>query len=257
MTYWISTSGGLGSAISCLIAHERGLDFEMIFADTLIEDEDLYRFVWEIALKIGKPLIYLRDGRTPWEVFIDRKFIGNSRLAHCSQHLKTDMVRKYLDQHALPGDQLVLGMDLSELDRIERAQTNWSPRPVMSLLNELKCWRPQWDEILERWNIRKPRLYDLGFPHNNCGGMCVRAGLKQFATLLMHFPDRYKWHEQEELKAMAAIGPKAKPFLSKTINKQKFYMTMQGFRLLYEAGVIQVDPYDFGGCACFVDEVTT
>ncbi|QWY83197.1 putative PAPS reductase protein [Rhizobium phage RHph_X2_24] len=254
MKYWISTSGGLGSAISCLLAYENGLDFEMIFADTLIEDEDLYRFIWEIALKINKPLIYLRDGRTPWQVFIDRKFIGNSRTAHCSQILKTNMVRDHLDRNAAPGDQLVLGMDLSELDRIERAQHNWTPRPVMSLLNEFKCWRPKWDEILARYGIRKPRLYEYGFPHNNCGGMCVRGGLKQFATLLMYFRDRYLWHEEQQEIAMSAIGPKAKPFLRKTINKQEFYMTMRGFRLLYEAGIIQVDPYDYGGCACFVDE---
>lgn len=64
--YWISASGGLGSAISCILAHEFGLDYEMIFADTLIEDEDLYRFIWEISMKLNKPLIYLKDGRTPW-----------------------------------------------------------------------------------------------------------------------------------------------------------------------------------------------
>lgn len=254
MKYWISTSGGLGSAISCLIAFERGLDFEMIFADTLIEDEDLYRFIWEISLKINKPLIYLRDGRTPWQVFVDKRFIGNSRTAHCSQILKTNMVRNYLDKHAELGDQLVLGMDLSELDRIERAQKNWSPRPVMSLLNELKCWRPQWDDILARWNIKKPRLYDYGFPHNNCGGMCVRAGLKQFATLLANFRDRYMWHEEQQEIAMAAIGPTAKPFLKKRIHGQDFYMTMRDFRLFLEAGIIEVDPYDYAGCACFVDE---
>ena len=244
----------LGSAISCIIAHEHGLDFEMIFADTRIEDGDLYRFIWEIALKLNKRLIFLQDGRTPWEVFVDRKYIGNSRVADCSRILKTNMVRNYLALHAAPGDQLVLGMDLSELERIERAQEKWAPRRVTSLLNELKCWRPQWDDILKRWNIRKPRLYGYGFPHNNCGGMCVKAGLKQFATLLLHFRDRYLWHEEQQEIAMAAIGPTAKPFLRKTINKQEFYMTMRGFRLLYEAGIIKVDPYDFGGCACFVDE---
>lgn len=254
MTYWISTSGGLGSAISAIVAHERDLDYEMIFADTLIEDEDLYRFVWEVALKLGKNLVYLRDGRNPWQVFVDRRYIGNTRTAHCSDELKTKMVREYLAVHAAPGDQLVLGMDFSEFDRIERAQRNWTPRQVMSLLNEFKCWRPQWAEMLARYDIKAPRLYDYGFPHNNCGGMCVRGGLKQFATLLENFPLRYLWHEMYQEWAMLQIGSTAKPFLRKVVDGVTHYLTMRQFREMYQAGTIKVDPYDFGGCACFVDE---
>ena len=134
LTYQISYSGGLGSAISAIIAFERGFDFNLIFADTLIEDEDLYRFNDEIAAAVGKILIHLKDGRTPWDVFSDKRWIGNTRTAHCSSELKLKPVKKWLDANADPFDPLVLGMDFSEMDRIERAQKNWD-RPVVSLLN--------------------------------------------------------------------------------------------------------------------------
>lgn len=254
MKYWISTSGGIASAISAILAFEKGYDFELIFADTKIEDHDLYRFIWDVSIKLKKPLIWLCDGRTPWEVFVDRKFIGNSRTAHCSQILKTDVVRKYLDEHAAIGDQLILGMDYSEFDRIERAATNWTPRKVSSLLIELKCPRPTWNAWLEIYGIKPPRLYDYGFPHNNCGGMCVRAGLKQFATLLERLPERFAWHENEQEKAMEKIGPTARPFLRHTVDGVIHYLTMREFREQYTAGKVAVDPYDFGGCGCFVDE---
>ena len=35
------------------------------------------------------------------------------------------------------------------------------------------------------------KLYELGFSHNNCGGVCVRAGRKHWLHLLDVFPDRY------------------------------------------------------------------
>jgi 3'-phosphoadenosine 5'-phosphosulfate sulfotransferase (PAPS reductase)/FAD synthetase len=54
--YQISFSGGLGSGISALLAYENGLDFNLIFADTLIEDEDLYRFNADIAKAVGKEI---------------------------------------------------------------------------------------------------------------------------------------------------------------------------------------------------------
>jgi hypothetical protein len=253
---YISYSGGLGSAASVLLAYEHGLEYEAVFADTRIEDEDLYRFNSDLSWVTRKPLIYLRDGRTPWDVFIDKKYIGNTRTAHCSEKLKTDMVKSYIyEKH--PGGwfaQMALGMAGSELDRIERARTKWTPIPVRSLLIEYKMnSTKQIREYVESFQLRIPRLYEYGFPHNNCGGFCVRGGLKQFATLLEHFPERYEKHEKEMQRAMTEIGPTARPFLRLTIKGELNYITMTEFRELYQAGKIKIDPYDYGGCACFVD----
>ena len=112
MTYQISFSGGLGSAISAILAFENGLDFNLIFADTLIEDEDLYRFNDDISKAVGKKIVHPKDGRTPWDVYVDKRWIGNTRTAHCSTELKTKQVKKWLEENAAPDDPLVLGMDM-------------------------------------------------------------------------------------------------------------------------------------------------
>lgn len=109
--------------------------------------------------------------------------------------------------------------------------------------------------MIQKYGIRLPRLYDMGFPHNNCGGFCVRAGQTQFATLLKHFPERYQWHVEQEELAYAAIGPTARPFLRKNIKGVTHYLKLSEFRSMIESGEITADPYEFGGCACFVDEV--
>ena len=44
----ISLSGGLASTANALLAHEMGEPFMMWFADTTIEDDDLYRFLYDI-----------------------------------------------------------------------------------------------------------------------------------------------------------------------------------------------------------------
>jgi len=251
MKYHISFSGGLGSAITALIAYEKGLDFSLLFADTLIEDEDLYRFIEDVAQAVRAPIVRLTDGRNPWEVFNAVRYHGNSRTAHCSQKLKTDQVRGWLDVHAAPNDPLVLGMDWSEEDRILRAGENWAPRPVVSLLMEYQVYRPQWAPMLEAYQIKPPRLYELGFPHNNCGGFCVRSGLAQMRLLKLKFPERYAWHEEQQEKLLADI-PTTKPFIRQKINGELQYLTLKELRTMDEA---QLSMFDAGawGCSCFVD----
>lgn len=249
--YWISFSGGISSAVTALLAHERGVDFECIFADTLIEDEDLYRFTDDVERAIGKPIIRLKDGRNPWEVFRDARYHGNSRTAHCSMVLKTDVVRAYLDEHAQPGDPLVLGMDVSESERVERAAARWAPRPVISLLAEWSVYRPEYPGILKRHGIDPPRLYALGFGHNNCGGFCVRAGTGQTLNLLRTFPDRYAYHEAQQEALMRDV-PTARPHLKESTDGETRYLTLRELRERAE----QQLPIDFdgaGGCGCFTD----
>lgn len=255
MVHHISFSGGLGSAISALTAHEHGIEFTLLFADTLIEDDDLYRFLEDVADRVGVPVTYLRDGRTPWEVFRDVRYHGNTRTAHCSAVLKTQQVERWLQENASVDDPLVLGMDMSEQDRIERARKRWAPRPVVSLLNKYGVWRGQYDEILNRYSLRKPRLYDLGFAHNNCGGFCVRSGLGQHRRLLEAFPERYAEHEAAQNRLLEEI-PTCKPHLRKTRDGVLHYITMTELRETVEAEPKQATLFDDGpsGCGCFIDD---
>ena len=252
MTYQISFSGGKGSAVTALLAHRNGLDFNLLFADTGIEDEDLHRFNADVARAVGREIIRLVDGRTPWDVYIDRKWIGNTRTAHCSTELKTKPVMAWLDANAAPDDPLVLGMDWAEMDRIERAAEAWRPRPVVSLLNKYKVYRWQHDLILAEHGIKPPRLYAQGFLHNNCGGFCCKAGQSQFVRLLASNPERYALHESEMERAMAAIGETARPFLRVTTNAGLQYMTLREFRQHIEAGG-QTDLFSDSGCGCFTE----
>jgi hypothetical protein len=74
-------SGGIGSwAAGMRVVERYGRDHTtLLFCDTMQEDEDLYRFLYEGAAIIGVPVTRIADGRTPWEVFRDERYLGNSK----------------------------------------------------------------------------------------------------------------------------------------------------------------------------------
>ena len=106
-------------------------------------------------------------------------------------------------------------------------------------------------EVLKADGIEPPRLYAMGFAHNNCGGFCCRAGQGHFAKLLEALPDRYARAEQEENSMRELLG-KDIAFMKKTTNGVTKPYTLRQLRLDVEAHK-EIDLFDIGGCGCFVD----
>lgn len=256
MKHIISYSGGASSFVAAHLAIQKygKENVELVFCDTLIEDEDLYRFVEEGAKALGVPLTVLKDGRDPWQVFRDKRYIGNSRTAHCSIVLKREQFEKYIKENFKPGECTIhFGFDFFEEGRFKRAQANWHPYQCEALLcGPPYLGRQQIYQIIDDYDLELPRLYEKGFAHNNCGGFCVRAGQGHFALLLKEFPERYAHHEEQEQKLLAEI-PTTKPFLTIQRNKQRQYISLKEFREMVQKKE-EYNPYDMGGCGCFSDD---
>ncbi len=268
-----SISGGLASAANAILSHESGEPYMMVFADTTEEDDDLYRFLYDIERTLGKPIVRLKDGRDTWSVFVDEEYIGNSRTAPCSRILKTEPVMRFANLVTRITDPIVIGFGWDEDERQARAVKNWSPRPVRSLIAEqrLSQWHIE-QLVCVKYGIRKPRLYDMGFPHNNCGGKCPRAGQGQFALLLDKRPALYAKHEQRNEWARAAIAAKvalriaagtykgksgvgsAGGFIRVQRNGVTEYLHMKEFRERVQSGELIPARYEMGGCGCFTDD---
>ncbi|WP_409276143.1 hypothetical protein V1499_11150 [Neobacillus sp. SCS-31] len=92
-------SGGAGSAyVAYYMVQTFGKgNCKLFFTNTLWEDEDNLRFMDEVSDYIGLEITEILDGRTPEEVFYDYKFLGNSRLAKCSEELKVRQTLVYLE----------------------------------------------------------------------------------------------------------------------------------------------------------------
>jgi 3'-phosphoadenosine 5'-phosphosulfate sulfotransferase (PAPS reductase)/FAD synthetase len=249
-------SGGICSWATAKRVKERHPNAEIIllFADTKIEDEDLYRFLHQSAKNIGAELIIIEDGRTVWQVFEDVRLIGSSFADPCSLHLKRELLTRWVKANC-PGAVQHFGLDWTELHRLERLRKAKEGQRVEAYMTDSPLMtKKQMIQWLESEGIRPPRLYGLGFHHNNCGGFCIKSGQAQFALLLRKFPDRYLQHEENELRVgdlILAKNPNAKK--RQTILKIKGKnVTLREFREMIEAQMT-FDQYDWGGCGCAVE----
>ena len=102
-------------------------------------------------------------------------------------------------------------------------------------------------ELVESEGIRPPRLYDLGFNHNNCGGACIKAGQAQWALLWRMFPERYLEKEKWEEEMRASVGDHS--ILRDRSNGTTKPLTLRAFRAKLEAQQ-SFDANDWGGCGC-------
>ncbi|MCY9708731.1 hypothetical protein M5X05_31740 [Paenibacillus alvei] len=256
MKHIVMYSGGIGSwAAAKRVAEKYGTDdLILMFTDTLIEDADLYRFLQESAAKIGGELVWLKDGRDPWEVFLDVRWIGNSRVAQCSDHLKQRVSRKWIEERYEPSEAtLYVGIDWTEIHRMKAITKGWSPYTVLAPMTEAPYWdKREMIRELGRDGIRQPRLYEMGFSHNNCGGFCVRAGQGHFINLLKQNRELYLYHEAKELEMQDYLGRTDISILTRTVRGEEQMLTLRQLREEWENGLgNQIDMDDIGGCGCF------
>jgi 3'-phosphoadenosine 5'-phosphosulfate sulfotransferase (PAPS reductase)/FAD synthetase len=260
VTHVVLFSGGLGSwAAAKRVAEKYGTDnLKLLFTDTRMEDEDLYRFLHQAADNVGGELIILDQGKDVWDVFFEQRFLGNSRVDPCSKFLKREPSRQWFENHLTPASCVrYVGIDWSEEHRFDRIRARAAPWKVEAPL----CDPPYLTKRqIRNWcrseGIELPRLYDFGFDHNNCGGFCIKAGQAHFKRLLETIPERYAYHEQKEQEIREFLC-KDVSILRKTVKGVRYNMTLRDFRLSLQRGE-QCDNEEWGGCSCFAgpeDEV--
>lgn len=246
-------SGGLGSWFAAKrIAETKGTGrLKLLFCDTKMEDSDLYRFLHEAAENVGGELVIITEGRTPWQVFFDERYLGNSRVDPCSRILKREISQAWMTANYAPGHAIKhVGIDWTEEHRVLRMRERGGEWYVSAPLCEPPYVTKEFiKDRARKEGLRVPRLYDLGFDHNNCGGFCVKAGQAHFAHLLQVLPCVYAEHEQKEQEFIQFIGKKVS-ILKDRRNGQSVPMTMREFRERVDAG-FEFDKEEWGGCSCF------
>jgi len=249
-------SGGICSYLAAkrAIREAPAAETLLLFCNTMMEDEDLYRFLKESAKRLDRRLITIADGRTPWEVFSDNKMLGNPFIDPCSRVLKRALARRWIEQHCDPhATTLYLGLSYYEEHRIKKNQAAWKPWRTEYPM----CQRPLLDQCemiaeVAGDGLRPPRLYELGFPHNNCGGFCVKAGHAHFRHLLKVLPERYRQHEEQELQLRNLLR-KPVTILRDNTARGRRPITLAEFRERCESGEPPARDEEWGGCACMLD----
>jgi len=192
----VSLSSGISSAIAAHRTMQRyGKDaVDLVFMDTLWEDDDNYRFLLELEQFWGKPITRIVEGRTPLEVAEQEHIIPTQKIAPCTHRLKIEPFLEYLgelkDYYRVT---VVLGMNWTEPHRMEAPRKNYAARGYDVLYPLM--WKP-YDyhpmQTVRGWGIEPPRMYRMGYTHANCGGRCVKQGKGDWQRTRINFPARFE-----------------------------------------------------------------
>lgn len=254
-------SSGAGSAVAAKrVADRFGTEhLTLLFADVNGEHGDNYRFLREAAEWVGGELVVLDNGgMTIWQVFAQERFLGNTMADPCSRILKREPMRKWLDDNCDPEHTTAyLGFDWTEEHRMVKTLPHWAPWALDFPLGSPEVadgWLPLVDksQALERLRlagIRPPVLTERGFPHANCGGGCIKAGIGQFVNLWKMDPAEYaKWEWNEE-RLRQQIGDHS--ILRDRKGGTTKPLTLRALRLALEANPNAYKGAPWGGCNCF------
>ncbi len=270
MIHVVNFSGGLCSfwAAHRVVQRHGTENTVLLFADTLIEDAELYDFNAQASVILGVPITRISTEEDPWSLFRREGLIGNSRFPICSVRLKREPLDRWrqlncldrgeIKQHSFWDDGrrpaiIYVGFDWNEQHRLNDLRRELPWWEIQAPMTE----EPIWDKCrmraeAEKLGLRIPLLYDLGFPHNNCGGRCVRAGISHWVHLYRVLRSRFvDWMDEEQRARQELLARGIEPF---SILKDRRGGTIKTLWLIDLAARIEAgeefDKYDWGGCGC-------
>lgn len=157
-----------------------------------IEDQhpDSMRFVKDCEKIIGKEIKILipeyRNVETACRIggFINRPKVG----AYCTKYLKKRVRKQWECEHADYDITYVWGFDSKEKNRADRTIEDYPQFQHEFPLIDKSLSKEDCHAMLERMGIRRPVMYDLGYPNNNCVG-CVKGGMGYWNKIRVDFPE--------------------------------------------------------------------
>jgi len=184
-------SAGVSSAVATKLMIEQ-VD-KIIYQHIDDMEEDTMRFVRDCEAWFGKP-IEIRQSRyksveNAWAASGWRMPHNPSGHAPCTNYLKRrDRMEWEAEYRFFNTFRYVWGMDPGEEARAERLRVNMREDEHFFPLIERGLTKANAHGILREAGIRRPRMYDLGFPNNNCVG-CVKGGKGYWNLIRRQFPD--------------------------------------------------------------------
>jgi len=208
-------------------------------------------------------LIWLADGRDPWEVFRDERFLGNSRVDPCSKKLKRESIARWRKANCnQEEDVFLVGIGPHEKHRYDDGEGGGiGPRM------EAKGWTFEAPLLgtmegefgpfgyLADAGIVRPRLYRKGYIHNNCGGFCCKAGHAHWVNRLRVDPDRFAYDRIMEQKMREYLGSDVS-MLTSTVAGDKQPLTLAQLESRVTANPQLTFDYEPGasGCGCMLED---
>jgi hypothetical protein len=199
----------------------------LLWHDTKEEHPDTYRFLREMAARLGMPITERSDGRSVTEVFRDEAFLGNNQNAMCSRILKREQGERYLRELRAQNLDVVkvMGFSKREPDRVQRAWAEaeaggYEVRFPMIETETTKQDAATWCSC--EMGVRPSTMYEWA-EHANCIG-CVKGGRAYWLAVAENEPAVFEQRAalEEEfghsiLRGAPRAGEDRAPFLRELV----------------------------------------
>ena len=200
-------SSGAASAVMTKLALSENPDVMPVQCDLGdSEDSDNRRFTADCEDWFGKDVLLIKSEKYSNidAVFEARRYLSGVAGAPCTGEMK---VAPRLD-FQLPSDNHLWGYtaDASDVTRFERMLANYPLMKQRAPLIERGLTKDACHSLLERAGIKRPRIYDYGFPNGNCKG-CVKASSGNYWALTRKvFPDVFKRRAEQSRRFGARLA---------------------------------------------------
>jgi len=181
-------SAGVSSAVATKLMIEQ-ID-KIIYQHIDDMEEDTMRFVRDCEAWFCKPIeIRQSPYKSVENVCLAVSYLNGVRGAACTNILKRRDRKEWEAEHRFFCNfRYVWGMDAGESARAERLRENMREDEHAFPLIKRGLTKADAHGILREAGIRRPRMYDMGYPNNNCVG-CVKGGMGYWNLIRKEFPE--------------------------------------------------------------------
>lgn len=189
---WIS------AGVSSFLAAHYGKPDRIVYIDVANQHPDSFRFLMDCQKHLDKPIEVLRDVRHGGsvDVVIEKyKYINGAGGAPCTMHLKKRVRQEWERQFDEPIT-YIWGMDADEEARAKRLDESSEFDNEFPLI-ERGLDKASCHALLAEMGVKRPAMYDLGYPNNNCIG-CVKGGMGYWNAIRRDFPAVFNRRARQE-----------------------------------------------------------
>jgi 3'-phosphoadenosine 5'-phosphosulfate sulfotransferase (PAPS reductase)/FAD synthetase len=182
-------SAGVSSAVATKLALKKYPDLTVLYIDIDDQHPDSLRFVKDCEEWFGVPVTILKS---PYgsvdKVCRAFAFVNGVGGARCTTTLKRRTRREWEMAHN--PTHYIWGFDASkrERERAKRVEEQMADYKHTFPLIEEGLLKQDAHGMLLKAGIKRPYMYDLGYPNNNCIG-CVKGGKGYWNKIRKDFPE--------------------------------------------------------------------
>lgn len=190
---WFST--GISSFVACYLSKD--VD-EIIYTHVSNQHPDSLRFLHDCERILGRKITVIQSDRysSVDDVIEKQRAVNTPYGAPCTRALKRDVRKQWEREH--PDHHIyVWGFDRNEISRAKRIEQSMSDYDHEFPLIEHNLSKEDAHGIAERLGLKRPVMYDLGYPNNNCIG-CVKGGMGYWNKIRNDFPEVFARRARQE-----------------------------------------------------------